>query len=282
VREKAEKRIISIMDMSKVIQWFLGTTNFLIFVLGVSVFGLSIWVLVDKPSFLDLFEEAKDVSGLSEDFDIQFFTSAAYILLVVSIVAVLLSFFGCYGAIKRNKCMLATYFVMVLAMLILMVVGVVLGYSGDLDKTIKKPLKEALGSYRDNVDDTEPALFAYKNSWNKVQEEFKCCGVDNVKDWAGPDFQWAPTEANKPLGCCMQKQDGTVMDEAEQLDCRKSSQDPASPVYYFDGCYTVMKDKVKKNEKNILGTATVVAIVMFLNLLSSFAMCAMSRKRDLF
>ena len=67
--------------------------------------------------------------------------------------------------------MLATYFVMVLAMLILMVVGVVLGYSGDLDKTIKKPLKEALGSYRDNVDDTEPALLAYKNSWNKVQEE---------------------------------------------------------------------------------------------------------------
>jgi len=270
------------MDMSKVIQWFLGTTNFLIFVLGVSVFGLSIWVLVDKPSFFNLFEEAKDVSGLSDGFNIQFFTSAAYILLVVSIVAVLLSFFGCYGSIKRNKCMLATYFVMLLALLILMVVGVVLGYSGDLDETIKKPLKEALGSYRDDVDDSEPALFAYKKSWNKVQQDLKCCGVDNVTDWSGQEFHWVPTEANKPLGCCMVNKDGAVMDELQQLECRKSKQNPSSPVYYFDGCYTVIKDMVKENEKSILGSATVVAIVMFLNLLSSFAMCTMSRKKDMF
>ena len=48
---------------------------------------------------------------------------------------------------------------------------VALGYSGDNDKTINKPAKEALNKYRDNVDKSDPALFAYKESWNKVQEE---------------------------------------------------------------------------------------------------------------
>lgn len=270
------------MDLSKVIQWLLGTTNFLIFVLGVSVFGLSIWVIADKPSFLTLFDKAKDVSGHTDDFNIQFFTSAAYILLAVSLIAVLISFLGCYGAIKKNKCMLATYFVLLLALMILMVVGVALGYSGDLDITIKKPLKEALSKYRDNVDESDSALFAYKESWNTVQEEFKCCGVDNVADWAGSEFQWSPSSANKPLGCCIETKDGATMSDEQQLVCREATQDSASQKYYFDGCYTLIKDKVKKNEKSILGTATVVAIVMFLNLLSSFAMCVMSKKDDIF
>jgi len=265
------------MDMSKIIQWLLGTTNFLICVIGISVFGLSIWVLVDKPSFLNLFEEAKEFAGHSDDFNIQFFTSAAYILLVVSLVAVLLSFFGCYGAFKKNKCMLATYFILLLGMFILMVVGVVLGYSGDLDETIKKPLKEALSEYRDNAEEDTP-LFAYKKAWNTVQEDFHCCGVDNVTDWEGDGFHWVPTAANKPLGCCKEKRDGTSIPEEEQLVCRESRPEAGSTEYYFNGCYTLIKEKIKKNEKNILGTATVVAIVMCLNLFSSFAMCTMARK----
>merc|ERR1711970_1401863 len=91
------------------------------------------------------------VSGISEDdFNIHIYTSAAYILLVVSFLIVLISFFGCCGAIKENKCMLGTYFTLILAMFIVMVIGAVLGYSGDLEKTIKNPLKKALAAYDDD------------------------------------------------------------------------------------------------------------------------------------
>ena len=72
------------------------------------------FVLVDKPSFLTLFYKVmiindakmgclhsyfqeKDVSGHTDDFNIEFFTFVAYILLVVS---VLISFLCCYGAIN--------------------------------------------------------------------------------------------------------------------------------------------------------------------------------------
>merc|ERR1712058_173788 len=83
--------------------------------------------------------------------------------------------------------------------------------------------KNALTLYKDDVTETTDPLFAYKSAWNEVQKELKCCGVDNVKDWAGDEFQWSPSDANKPLGCCYEKQDGTSMDEEQQNTCDELS-----------------------------------------------------------
>ena len=108
--------------------------------------------------------------------------------------------------------MLATYFTLILAMFIVMVVGVVLGYSGNLENTIRNPLKDDLSKYRDDV--TEPTKFSFiKNLYSQL----RCCGVDNVQDWAGTEFNWTPLSANKPLGCCMTNQDAADMTEEQQL-----------------------------------------------------------------
>ena len=67
--------------------------------------------------------------------------------------------------------MLGTYFTLILAMFIVMVVGAVLGFSGDLEKTIKTPLKKALAEYRDDATEQSNPLHAYKAAWNEVQQE---------------------------------------------------------------------------------------------------------------
>eukprot|EP00090_Calanus_glacialis_P043386 TRINITY_DN7680_c0_g1_i7.p1 TRINITY_DN7680_c0_g1~~TRINITY_DN7680_c0_g1_i7.p1 ORF type:complete len:268 (-),score=83.83 TRINITY_DN7680_c0_g1_i7:125-928(-) len=261
--------------MSSMVKYLLFITNFLIFILGLTVFGLGIWVLVDKPSFLTLFEEAQSVSGTTDSFNVEIYTSAAYILLVVSFLVVLISFFGCCGAIKENKCMLGTYFTLILALFIVMVVGAVHGYNGDLETTIKKPLKEALSKYKDDVTDQTDPLFAYKAAWNEVQQELKCCGVDNVQDWTGNDFNWTPSSANKPSGCCIINQEGEELTQDEQMECRKTEQDPESTTFYFRGCYTMIKDRIESNQNTVVGVAIGVVVVMFLNMLFSFAMCTM-------
>jgi len=264
--------------MSNLVKYLLFTTNFLIFVLGIAVFGLGIWVVVDKPSFLDLFEEAQNVAPeITDGFNVEIYTSAVYILLVVSALVVVVSFFGCCGAIKENKCMLGTYFTLILAMFIVMVVGAVLGYSGDLEKTIKNPLKSALSKYKDDVTDNTTPEFAYKAAWNEVQKELKCCGVDDVSDWTlpGNDFHWDTVGVNKPEGCCMVKKDGAATSEAEKLTCRKSTEGPTSAAYYFNGCYTMIKDEIEENQNLVVGVAIGVVAVMFLNMMFSFAMCTM-------
>jgi len=260
--------------MSKLIKYLLFATNFLIFILGLAVFGLGIWVVVDEPSFLDLFSKAQDQLESSEDFNVEIYTSAAYILLVVSALVVLISFFGCCGAWKENKCMLGTYFTLILALFIVMVVGAVLGYSGDLEKSVKDPLKSALSKYSDvATEDTDPALYGYKMAWNTVQEELKCCGVDDVTDWA-VITEWDPVGANKPAGCCKNMYTGT-MTEADELECRTAPQTPGSDTYYFRGCYTMIKDKIEENQNTVVGVAIGVVVVMFLNMMFSFAMCTM-------
>jgi len=261
--------------MSNLVKYLLFTTNFLIFVLGITVFGLGIWVVVDKPSFLTLFEEAQTVTDV-DGFDVEIYTSAAYILLVVSFLVVIISFFGCCGAIKESKCMLGTYFTLILAMFIVMVVGAVLGYSGDLEKTIKKPLENALTKYQDDAtQEGEPQLWAYKQAWNEVQKELKCCGVNSVEDWeqTGVDFHF-PAGMDKPLGCCMVNQAGDIPTNLQE-QCRKDPSGAASQTYYFEGCYTKIRSKIEDNQNMVVGVAIGVVVVMFLNMLFSFAMCTM-------
>jgi len=267
--------------LSNLVKYSLFTTNFIIFCLGLAVFGLGIWVIVDEPSFLDLFQQAEDVAGITGKFDVEIYTSAAYILMVVSILVVLVSFFGCCGAIKESKCMLGTYFVLILAMFIVMVVGAVLGYSGDLDTAIKSPLQDALKQYKDSAEATDDPLTAYKTAWNTVQEELKCCGVESVKDWqqTGGDinFDWTPANQNinKPVGCCMINRNGDALTRTDQLTCRQATPDSESTVYYFQGCYTMIKEKIEENQNLVVGVAIGVVVVMFLNMMFSFAMCTM-------
>ena len=37
-----------------------------------------------------------------------------------------------------------------------------------------------------------------------------------MTDWEGTEFQWDPSTANKPSGCCMVRQDGETMADAEK------------------------------------------------------------------
>jgi len=264
--------------MSSLVKYLLFFTNFLIFILGLAVFGLGIWVIVDNPSFLDLFKKAQEVAGEDVNINVELYSSAAYILMVVAALVVLIAFFGCCGAIKENKCMLGTYFTLILAMFIVMVVGAVLGYSGNLEENIKNPLNKALAAYDDNPAPGSPKA-AYKNAWNEVQKELKCCGVDSVNDWtSNGNFTWEPTDANKPEGCCTVFRSAEKVTPDDTLICRKSLEGPNSETYYFEGCYSKIKREIEDNQNKVVGVAIGVVVVMFLNMLFSFAMCTMVNK----
>jgi len=269
--------------LNKLVKYTLFATNLLIFILGLAVFGLGIWVVVDSPSFFGILEDANKVcngdptceEGLESS--ISLYSSASYILIVMSALIVIIAFFGCCGAYKENKCMLGTYFTIILALFIAMVVGAVLGYSGDLEKNIKSPLLKALNEYDDNPQ--TDAKVALKAVWNEVQTELKCCGVNNVSDWTqNPDKDQFNFDGliNKPGGCCQKGRnvDGDLS-TAEMKACRESTHSAPGDKYYFEGCYTVMKDQVEENQNILVGVAIGVVVLMFLNMLFSFALCTM-------
>ena len=63
--------------------------------------GLSIWVLVDSPSFAHFL----DVIHVD---DVPVYRTGAALLLAVACVVFLLTLFGCVGASRESKCMLGT------------------------------------------------------------------------------------------------------------------------------------------------------------------------------
>jgi len=273
--------------LNKLVKYTLFATNLLIFILGLVVLGLGIWVVVDQPSFFGILDDATVVCDGNAECEegmkssISLYASASYILIVISALIVIIAFFGCCGAYKENKCMLGTYFTIILALFIAMVVGAVLGYSGNLESNIKSPLLKALNEYDDNPGDTtaqDAAKKALKSVWNEVQEELKCCGVNNVTDWTqNPEKDQFNFNApiNKPEGCCRKGRNGETLSTAEMQACRESVEPSPGVNYYFEGCYTAIKNQVEDNQNILVGVAIGVVVLMFLNMLFAFALCTM-------
>ena len=131
-------------------------------VIGCVVLGLGIYALVDGASLVTLV----DKSGVGDDINITAFTSAAYIFIVVAVFVVILTFFGCFGAIKENKCMLGTYFTLILVMFVVMIAGAVLGYSTSMDK-LQGALEKTMPQFKDGA--TNDTQMAITEAWNEVQ-----------------------------------------------------------------------------------------------------------------
>ena len=135
-------------------------------IIGCVVLGIGIYALVDGASLVDLVEN----SGV--DVTVQVYTSAAIILIVVAVFVVILTFFGCCGAIKESKCMLGTYFTLVLVMFIVMIVGAVLGYSQSMDK-IEEALEKSMGSFKDEDNGNTPddKQKVVSEAWDTIQKD---------------------------------------------------------------------------------------------------------------
>ena len=128
-------------------------------VIGCVVFGLGIYALVDSASLVTLVDKI----GVGDDINI---TSAAYIFIVVAVFVVILTFFGCCGAIKESKCMLGTYFTLILVMFVVMIAGAVLGYSTSMDK-LQGALEKTMPQFKEGA--TNDSQIAITEAWNEVQ-----------------------------------------------------------------------------------------------------------------
>jgi len=244
--------------------------------LGIVTLGFGIWILVDKPSFLDLFTDAQDILDEhkvdTSGFDLGVYASAPVILIVVAVIVSLIAFFGCFGALKESKCLLITYFVILLAIFITAIVGAILVFQGDFEDEIKEPLVKSIEYYNDNPGD-DPQAQAYKAIWNTVQDELRCCGVNNATDWSGTKWQGG---VNKPEGCCKYTRNQDEENTAAQVQACREAPYSETTKYYFQGCYTVFIEEIESQQDKIFGAAIGTTVVMFLNMLFSFALCTMA------
>ena len=128
-------------------------------VLGCVVLGFGAYVLITGNDLVSLIDTTDAES-------IKIYGSAAILLIVIACAVVLVTFFGCCGAWKVNRCMLGTYFVMILALFICILVGAVIAYTQDLD-FVESALKQTQEKYGQT--DTDGQIIT--DAWDSFQED---------------------------------------------------------------------------------------------------------------
>ncbi|XP_075456354.1 tetraspanin-8 [Ascaphus truei] len=152
--------------VNKCLKYSMFIFNFLFWVCGCIILGVSIWLRVSKDAQKEL--------GLQDGG----FLSAVDLMIAVGAIIMVLGFLGCCGAIKESGCLLLLFFIGLFLILVLQITAGVLGvvYKPKIEQQLNITFHELLPL------STQPEPF--KESLYILQQENKCCGlVKGYSDW---------------------------------------------------------------------------------------------------
>uniref|UniRef100_H2Y5S0 Tetraspanin n=1 Tax=Ciona savignyi TaxID=51511 RepID=H2Y5S0_CIOSA len=197
---------------------------------GCAVLGLGIWVVVDFSSFTATLNATSLL-----------FQYASYVVIVVGSITIVMSFIGCVGAWKKNKCLLVTvgrHYIVIM--------------TDGATKTIKEDygVTGGVGS-------------SVTVAWDFAQTTLKCCGYHNGNDYIGSHYDVIVTHAQPwPNSCCDLNAAGSYVDVTVIM------------LITSQGCSTSLKNIVREYAVVIGGVTIGVMMVQLLAVV--FACCIAS------
>ncbi|XP_038569633.1 tetraspanin-1-like [Micropterus salmoides] len=211
-----------------------------IFLAGAAILGVGVWVKVDSGSLMGILGNLEGApSGLSQ------LVYVSYVLIAVGAVLLIIGFLGCCGAVKESRCMLLTFFSIVLIIFLIEVAGavVLLVFEGLAD--------ELFQSLEDDVKKSIEKEYGHSESvtslWNATMEEFKCCGFKNYTDFDGSPFYNEHGGNVYPETCC----NATITEGV----CNKNE----AHLSMIDGCLNKLLQLIEDNVVIIAAVALGIA-----------------------
>jgi len=210
------------------VKYLVFAFNLLFLLFGALLIGLGAYVWIALKDYLDFFSGS--VSG------------PAIVLIVFGAITFIVAFFGCCGAIKENHCMTMTFAALITIILICELGAGIAGYvlRGKVETWLTDGMKDSMNNY-----DEKDGVTA---TWDKVQQELKCCGSTDSADWL-------------KLG------------KAIPDSCYKDK--VVAPLNLFgQGCFKTVEDNVMKNIIIVAGAGIGIAVVEILGIILS---CCLAR-----
>ncbi|XP_036731648.2 tetraspanin-4 isoform X2 [Manis pentadactyla] len=164
------------------VKYLMFAFNLLFWLGGCGILGVGVWLATTQGSFATLSSSFPSLS-------------AANLLIVTGTFVMAIGFVGCIGAVKENKCLLLTFFVVLLVVFVLEVAVAVLffAYTDKIDRYAQRDLRKGLHLYG------TPGNVGLTNAWSIIQTDFRCCGVSNYTDW----FE-VYNATRVPDSCCLE------------------------------------------------------------------------------
>jgi len=230
---------------AKCVKYLLFVFNFLFLLAGLAliVVGALAHVQVTKSGFSD--------SG----------AGAGIFIIVIGSIVFLVSFFGCAGAINNNHCMVVTFGVLLLVILLAQIAAVIAGFLLK-DKLTMHLMEEMLDSQKKYPSDFDDA-----RSWNETQRLLKCCGSSGYRSWNESAIL---NQTNSvPDSCCKNITFG----------CGYGKNTPYSADdLNASGCYSTIKALVNNSMLAIALVAAAVALLEILGIVFAFCLASALRK----
>ncbi|XP_030077162.1 leukocyte surface antigen CD53 [Microcaecilia unicolor] len=213
----------------RILKYMLFFFNLLFWICGCTILAFGIYFLVNNH-FTELFPSIPSLSFSN-------------VLIVTGSIIMVVSFLGCMGAIKENKCLLMSFFSLLLFILLTEVTLAVLLfiYEAKLDAIIEEQLHSSLEEHiRKNATDS--------SIWDQIQKTLKCCGVKNGTDW----------KQSLPQSC------------------------KETPGHYFkEGCYMKVKDWFESNFIHVGIITIVISVIQVLGMSFSLTLyCQIAKMAD--
>ena len=229
--------------MGKCLQIIFLFINLVVFLGGACLTALSIWLVVDPTSIIDLVNKIPaDDKEIPDAFleILLLVKSVLYFALVMGILMVLVGFLGCCGSAKRNICMLNLFAGIVLVVILAEVAVVVMSFV--YYPRVDNFMQQRMDTYNTTSTATEDIF--NKEFVDSLQTIIKCCGWQSFEDY----------NSTLPATCC---------EELNSLGCTTPQ--------YDHGC----KEGVKKGMTIIGGVVVGCVLIQLISIISA---CVITKK----
>jgi len=228
------------------VKYLLFVFNFLFWLGGVALMGVSIYIRIDES-----FENAVNVAGIN-------IYAGSYILIGTGAAMIGIGFFGCCGAMKESACLLGTYFIC-----LLLILGIEVGVGAWL--FINYGSVEAVVTA--GIQKLDPADAGYQTN---IQKNFKCCGTDTI---------CGSFPSSGPVGCDCEGDQCLALSKVTDCDSLDASVNTSQLIYPIT-CATALTTFIDQNITLIAGIALGVGLAEILGMMIALYLCCRIRNKD--
>jgi len=230
---------------AKCIKYTLFIFNMLFLLAGLAliIIGAIVQVQAQKNGFGD------SVSG------------AGIFIIVIGSIVFVVCFFGCAGAINNNYCMIVTFGVFLILLLLAEIAGIITGFV--LRNKVEDSVISAMQKSQKEYDGKNTTVAT--QTWDNLQKSAECCGTFGYKSWnistkIGNDV---------PDSCCVKGspgcgRDGRIGDRSKD--------------FWNDGCATSLSTLFLASLLAVGAVAAAIAVLEIIGII--FAFCLASSLRQ--
>lgn len=231
-------------EVSQTVKYLLFFFNVLFWLLGGACLAIGIYARFENSAYSDFFGNV--------------WKDPAFFFIIVGGIMFILGFTGCIGALRENICLLKFFSIALGVIFFLQIILAILAFvfKGELENIVKDKLEETVMNYRDNPD--------LRSLIDKVQKDFKCCGVTNYHDWNDNIYfncsQTTTESCGVPSSCCKKDQENKQCG----YNVRENQKAEPDDKIYIRGCMEAFLEWFEMNIVMIGAIALGIALVQIM------------------